>query len=476
MSRHLVWLRSDLRIADNPALFAACQDSNSEVIALWIATPEQWQKHNTSARQLKYWYDALQILSEDLLKLGIPLQIIQSTDFTGQVDQLANYCQHHHITRTFYNYQYELNERQRDENAEKLLAQQGIICQGFYDGTLLAPGSVVTEQGSMYKVFTPFKRAVIKLLQQQLPETYPVPNPRHIISKLKPSPIPHFYPKDSDYSTKQFPAEHQAVLHQLHLFLKHSVTDYAVQRDKPAVDGTSSLSPALTSGVLSVRQCLQQLLKYHPKALLSDQPANVWLNELIWRDFYRHLLVAWPDLCRHKPFQAWTDKVRWRQDPSGFTAWSQGKTGIPIVDAAMRQLNTTGWMHNRLRMICASFLVKDLLIDWREGEKYFISQLIDGDLAANNGGWQWAASTGTDAAPYFRIFNPIRQSERFDPDGEFIRKWLPELDIVPSKYLHEPWRWAEKQQQFLDYPKPIVNHHEARKQTLAAFEAARADK
>lgn len=199
----------------------------------------------------------------------------------------------------------------------------------------------------------------------------------------------------------------------------------------------------------------------------------MWLNELIWREFYRHLMTYHPDLCKHRPFIRWTEQVQWQSNEKLLKAWQRGLTGFPIVDAAMRQLNETGWMHNRLRMITASFTVKDLLIDWRTGERYFISQLIDGDLAANNGGWQWAASTGTDAAPYFRIFNPTTQGQRFDADGEFIRRWLPELKDVPAKAIHEPWVWADKQRVTLNYPRPIVDHKQARVATLAAYEAAR---
>ena len=200
---------------------------------------------------------------------------------------------------------------------------------------------------------------------------------------------------------------------------------------------------------------------------------SVWLNELIWREFYRHLMTYHPDLCKHRPFISWTDNVKWQHDEARLQAWQKGETGYPIVDAAMRQLNETGWMHNRLRMITASFLVKDLLIDWRIGERYFISQLIDGDLAANNGGWQWAASTGTDAAPYFRIFNPTTQGQKFDANGDFIRRWLPALRNVPAKAIHDPWAWADKQGVKLDYPRPIVDHKQARTATLAAYEAAR---
>ncbi|MEK2715535.1 deoxyribodipyrimidine photo-lyase, partial [Salmonella enterica subsp. enterica] len=237
-------------------------------------------------------------------------------------------------------------------------------------------------------------------------------------------------------------------------------------------DGTSRLSASLATGGLSPRQCLHRLLAEQPQAL-DGGPGSVWLNELIWREFYRHLMTWYPALCKHQPFIRWTKRVAWQENPHYFQAWQKGETGYPIVDAAMRQLNATGWMHNRLRMITASFLVKDLLIDWRLGERYFMSQLIDGDLAANNGGWQWAASTGTDSAPYFRIFNPTTQGERFDRDGEFIRQWLPALRDIPGKAIHEPWRWAEKAGVVLDYPRPIVEHKQARIATLSAYEAAR---
>uniref|UniRef100_UPI002896DFC4 FAD-binding domain-containing protein n=1 Tax=Leclercia sp. TaxID=1898428 RepID=UPI002896DFC4 len=238
------------------------------------------------------------------------------------------------------------------------------------------------------------------------------------------------------------------------------------------IEGTSRLSACLALGVLSPRQCLHRLLAEQPEAL-EGGPGAVWLNELIWRECYRHLMTYHPDLCKYRPFIRWTDNVEWQSDDVQLKAWQEGQTGYPIVDAAMRQLNETGWMHNRLRMITASFLVKDLLIDWRAGERYFISQLIDGDLAANNGGWQWAASTGTDAAPYFRIFNPTTQGQKFDSDGVFIRRWLPELATVPDKAIHDPWIWADKQGVTLAYPRPVVDHKQARVATLAAYEAAR---
>jgi len=346
-----------------------------------------------------------------------------------------------------------------------------VTVQGFDDSLLLPPGSVLTGSREMYKVFTPFSKAFVKRLQEGLPECLPAPACR-AEGAVNPHRLKAFDYSREDINSALFPPGEKAAIARLREFCQAPVTHYQAQRDIPALDGTSRLSAYLATGVLSPRQCLHRLLKQHPRGL-EDGKVFVWLNELIWREFYRHLLVAYPSLCRHQPFTRWTRGVKWRDDAEGLKAWQQGKTGYPIVDAAMRQLNTLGWMHNRLRMITASFLVKDLLIDWRVGEQYFMSQLIDGDLAANNGGWQWAASTGTDAAPYFRIFNPTTQGERFDESGEFIRHWLPELRDVPEKYIHQPQEWAKKNQQTLDYPQPIVEHKQARLQTLAAFEAAR---
>ncbi|WP_437611432.1 deoxyribodipyrimidine photo-lyase [Erwinia sp. V71] len=472
MTTHLVWLRNDLRIHDNSALHAACRSADASVIALFIATPQQWQQHDMAPRQAAFIYENLRLLQQALAERGIPLHYLQCDDFAASVDELVAFCQLHKVDRLFYNYQYEVNEVLRDAAAEKALFDQDIMAQGFDDSLLLPPGSVQTGNHEMYKVFTPFSKAFVRRLQQGLPECFPAPKARDgaPLSQL-PDLEPFDYPRES-FDDELFPAGEQAALKQLRHFCQQSVTDYAEQRDIPAIDGTSRLSVYLATGVLSPRQCLHRLLHQHPAALEGDK-SFVWLNELIWREFYRHLLVAYPALCRHQPFTAWTRKVQWQGSEEQLQAWQQGKTGYPIVDAAMRQLNSTGWMHNRLRMIAASFLVKDLLIDWRAGERYFISQLIDGDLAANNGGWQWAASTGTDEAPYFRIFNPTTQGERFDAKGEFIRQWVPELRGVPDEGIHQPQLWAKKNQQKLDYPSPIVDHKEARNRTLAAFEAAR---
>ena len=471
MTTHLVWFRADLRIHDNLALAAACRDKNAVVIGLFIATPQQWEAHAMAPRQAAFLWQNLQALHAALAQRGIPLYLRETGTFDDSLPLLKAFCEEHQVDALFYNYQYELNEHRRDLNVERGLEGK-VVCQGFDDSVLLPPGSVTTGSGEMYKVFTPFSNAFIRRLQEGLPECVHAPNTREGGALSEPPALTPFnYPQEK-VDDALFPAGEQAALTRLRQFCQQKAAGYPDARDFPALDATSRLSACLALGVLSPRQCLHRLLAEQPGALTGG-PGAVWLNELIWRDFYRHLLIAWPKLSRHKPFIGWTEKVRWQQSDDHFQAWREGKTGYPIVDAAMRQMNETGWMHNRLRMITASFLVKDLLIDWRRGERYFMTQLIDGDYAANNGGWQWAASTGTDAAPYFRIFNPTTQGEKFDAQGDFIRRWLPELRNIAGKAVHQPWAWAEKQGVKLDYPRPIVDHKAARAATLAAYEAAR---
>ncbi|MDW3779390.1 deoxyribodipyrimidine photo-lyase [Kluyvera cryocrescens] len=469
MSTHLVWFRADLRLHDNLALAAACCDTNAQVLALYIATPQQWAEHHMAPRQAAYIAAQLNALRQALAEKNIPLIFQQVDDFAASVEAVKIVCQQHGVTQLFYNYQYEFNERQRDAAVERALTDT--VCQGFDDSVILPPGAVMTGNHEMYKVFTPYKNAWLRRLREHLPECVRAPAPRNAPPVDDLSAMTFDYPQQP-FDKALFPVDENAAIVQLRQFCQQSAAEYESQRDFPAIEGTSRLSACLAVGVLSPRQCLHRLLAEQPAAL-DGGAGSVWLNELIWREFYRHLMTYYPRLCKHRPFIDWTDNVRWREAPDELKAWQEGKTGYPIVDAAMRQLNATGWMHNRLRMIVASFLVKDLLIDWRAGERYFMSQLVDGCLAANNGGWQWAASTGTDAAPYFRIFNPTTQGERFDKSGEFIRHWLPELKSVPDKAIHQPWTWAEKQGVTLDYPQPVVDHAQARVATLAAYETAK---
>ena len=256
--------------------------------------------------------------------------------------------------------------------------------------------------------------------------------------------------------------------------MQHQVEHYEKERDFPNLAGTSQLSAYLTLGIISIRQCLQVLFRpqqghFH----IAQLGQQTWLDELLWREFYQHTLFDFPKVSKHLPFKENTQKIQWRDAPKDLIAWQQGQTGIPIVDAGMRQLSSTGWMHNRVRMVTAMFLSKNLLIDWRLGEQWFMQQLIDGDLAANNGGWQWCASTGMDAVPYFRIFNPISQSQRFDAAGDYIRQWLPELAHLDAKTIHEPY--AKNPNLKLDYPQPIVDLKQSRLRALQAFKEIETD-
>jgi deoxyribodipyrimidine photo-lyase len=255
-------------------------------------------------------------------------------------------------------------------------------------------------------------------------------------------------------------------------FVGSRIDDYKTRRNFPAVNGTSTMSPYLTMGVVSPRQCFAAGVEANGGRIAGGKAAiKSWLDELVWREFYKHVLIGWPKVSMRRAYRAEYEQIHWNDDEQLFERWCEGMTGVPLVDAGMRQLNQTGWMHNRVRMVVAMYLTKDMFIDWRWGERYFMQKLVDGDLASNNGGWQWSASTGTDAAPYFRIFNPVSQSERFDADGKFIRQFVPELKDVPAKYIHDPYAARGKLEQLPDYPEPAVDHQQARQAALEAFKA-----
>lgn len=474
-AKHVIWFRQDLRLFDNKALAAACENPDSEVHAVYTAPLSQWAAHDVSPRQIAFIHEHLKRLAQDLALLGIPLVCHVCKSYRDAAQWVATYCREHEIDALYFNNQYELNELRRDRYLAENLPENTTLTR-FDDCLLLPPGSVRNQQGEMYKVFTPFKQAFLKGLHQQdfACLSKPAKRTEHAESRQEASLPTDFFPHQPTPPDPLCPVGEKAAIGRLRDFCQHKVEHYLNDRDKPSVEGTSRLAAYLTIGVLSPRQCLNRLLAEAPDAFWqSNSGASTWFSELIWREFYHHLIVAFPHLCRYKPFIDWTDHIDWNPSETDFLAWQEGKTGYPIVDAAMRQLNQTGWMHNRLRMITASFLVKDLLIDWRKGERYFMSTLTDGNLAANNGGWQWSASTGTDASPWFRIFNPTTQGKKFDPEGTFVRKWLPELTAVPDEFIHTPHTWAEKNNRFLDYPKPIVLHEKARVKTLEAFKKAR---
>ncbi|GAB1621217.1 deoxyribodipyrimidine photo-lyase [Agarivorans albus] len=478
MSTQLLWFRNDLRSKDNQALSAAVA-SGKAVLAVYTLCSKQWQQHDLAPIQADLILRRLTQLREDLAALNIPLLVLELEGYQQVPECLLSLCQQYQISEVYCHYQYELNEQRRDQAVEQALSQQAIGFHRYHGECIVRPGQVLTKSGENFKVFTPFRKAWLASLSEQ--SYSPLGSPKAIDKSLldeqllsllnHPQTINCNYPR---VDSSAWSCQDQQIIQQLRDFSASKAIDYHDLRDMPALNATSKLSAYLALGMLSARQCLARIHLDHAEAIASQQGgAFTWLSEIIWREFYRHLMAVNPQLCKGSAYLTWTESVAWQGDEHLLKAWQQGKTGYPIVDAAMLQLKQTGWMHNRLRMVVASFLTKDLLLSWRDGERWFMQHLIDGDFASNNGGWQWAASTGTDAQPYFRIFNPTTQAQRFDPDGEFVRAWLPELANIPGKHVHTPHTWANKHGVSLNYPLPVVDHAVQRKQALHLFEQAK---
>ncbi len=461
----LVWFRNDLRTADNPALTAACK-TDEDVRACYILTPEQWREHDWSPARVRFVIEHANALAQTLAQLGIPMTFLHGNRFSDSLDLLLTHCREHGVTHIHFNEEYGINERRRDKTLKQRIADLPVELCKYRDQTVAPVGDIRTGQGDPYSVFTPFSRRWRSWIEENSPQLFPIPAARG--NAIKPEKIEAIPDGFRDAPPALVKTGEDAAHDQLENFLQKRAGAYKDQRDLPAVDGTSQLSPYLANGVLSGRQCL--LAARHAQGRGGNQEGlATWTNEIAWRDFYIHILYHYPRVSMHRAFKAETEALEWNTPGDNFEAWKEGRTGIPIVDAAMRQLNTTGWMHNRLRMITAMFLTKNLFIDWRLGEAYFMSKLVDGFLASNNGGWQWSASTGTDAAPYFRVFNPVTQSERFDPDGDFIRQWVPELAKLDSKRIHAPG--AKGGVIPKGYLRPIVDLKESRKEAIAKFQA-----
>lgn len=461
----LVWLRNDLRLRDNPALHKAAEAGRG-VIAVYIVCDECVSRFPIAPVKMDFIRRHLLILTQELARLNIALNVLQVKTLATIPDRLLEWAQQHNIQQVYFNAEYPWDELERDRLVNQRLQAQGILVKRCHDRVIVPPGMIRNGQGEPYKVFTAFKR---KWLQTVMPlHLQPLGLPakqEKIIHKSTTSmEINQLFSLYNLRNMEQgWPAGEDEAYSRLDRFIETSLTQYQEHRDFPAINGTSSLSPYLAVGSISPRQAISAVLAFtRGEWEGTNAGASCWISELIWREFYQHLVVDFPQVCKYKAMQAHTEAFPWRRDKKLFSSWCEGNTGIPIVDAAMRQLAMTGWMHNRLRMVVAMFLTKNLQIDWRMGETYFMSQLIDGDFAANNGGWQWSASTGTDAAPYFRIFNPVSQSERFDPKGEFIRNWIPELADLPSREIHNPGKRG-------NYPAPIVDLSESRKLTIALF-------
>ncbi|MFZ5880941.1 MAG: cryptochrome/photolyase family protein [Chloroflexota bacterium] len=443
------WIRRDLRLADNLALEAALKEG--AVLPVFVIDPSF---DSTSPRRRNFLYEGLRALRASLMERGAHL-IVRSGE---PIQVLCGLLAETNASAIFAEEDYTPYARARDTRAARELPLR------------LTPGQVVHHptivrkaDDTAYTVYTPYSRAWKALLPGVLslrPAPQSFPQVRYPASESLPF----------SAANPHFPAGEEEALRRLERFSRSSITRYADQRDRLDLDGTSSLSPYIRFGMLGMRQAVQAARQAQAQAQSENERrgGETWLNELMWREFYIQILYHFPRVVKGA-FNPALANIPWRNDEAEFTAWKQGRTGVPVVDAAMRQLTETGWMHNRARMIVASFLVKDMLVDWRWGEAWFMANLLDGDPAANNGGWQWTAGTGTDAAPYFRVFNPVLQGVKFDPNGDYVRKWVPELAHLDAVCIHAPWESGRK---VPGYPeRPIITRDKER--TLAAYKASK---
>lgn len=484
-STGLVWFRRDLRLADNAALFHALKNCN-KVHCAFVFDTDILEGLPTKDRRVAFIRESLvelhTLIQQAALNAGVEAQIASQTGLIvvhgRPLKEIAQLAKHLEAQAVFANHDDEPAALARDAQVRGALANAGVAFHTYKDHVVFERQEVLTLAGNPYTVFTPYKNAWLKKLQPQdlapydvqahaaaltaRPQAYQLPVPT----------LPDIGFEPIDLNALHYKSGVSGAQVLLEDFL-HRIDRYQDTRNFPAVKGPSYLSVHLRFGTVSIRQLAQEAwLRYK-----NSEGASVWLSELIWRDFYAQILANFPHVAE-RSFKSEYDQIKWDHGPHGkalFAAWCEGRTGYPLVDAAMAQINQTGYMHNRLRMVVASFLTKDLGVDWRWGEKYFAEHLIDFDLSANNGGWQWASSSGCDAQPYFRIFNPTTQSEKFDPQGKFIKRYLPQLAGLEAADIHAPWEakpLALKAAGITlgkDYPLPVVNHAEAREATLARY-------
>ncbi|KAJ5167604.1 uncharacterized protein N7482_003198 [Penicillium canariense] len=484
------WFKSDLRLHDNRALgtaFQLAKDHQIPLIGVYILSPEDFAAHLTSPARVDLILRTLKQLQRDLAELDIPLYVETQEKRKGIPSRIVDLCQEWEAKHLCANIEYEVDELRRDARLVRLCAEKDIDFTPSHDTCVVTPGALVTGTGKQYAVYTPWFRSWLRFLKENPdylePSEEPGSNPgdaRKQFPDLFGCQIPAMLgnKKLSDVERKRFedlwPAGEHEALQRLDKLLEEKCSWYGETRSLLSGEHTSALSPYFASGALSARTAVTTAKRANKNHLdRYDQGYASWISEVAWRDFYKHVLVHWPFICMNKCFKPEHTNIEWEYDTDQFQAWCDGKTGFPIVDAAMRQLKHCAWMHNRTRMVVSSFLSKDLLTDWRRGERFFMEHLIDGDFASNHGGWGFGSSTGVDPQPYFRIFNPMRQSERFDPDGEYIRRWVPELRDVKGTAIHAPYdRGAGGTAEQNGYPKPIVEHAASRDRALARYKSA----
>lgn len=467
----LVWFRQDLRVLDNDALAQAVANHTS-VVAVVCSWPSQWGQHDWAPIKRDLYERQVNSLGQALAGHGISLHHLELDTYAETPKAMHDFAKRLQVEACYANRDYALDEMRRDRAVDGWLEEHGVVCHWLDSNLLVRPEAVKPKASAYYKKFTPFFKRWLAVVYANGVYASGVHANGASAAQIKSQPAVHFEPiqlAGEKRDASAWAGSEASIRRRLDDFIDTQITDYQRLRDNPSQDATSRLSPFFELGVISPCTVARRLAAHSPDFPYGlNDGARTWLSELAWREFYQHLMFHVPRLSQGKAFLEYTDAFVWRDSAADFKRWCEGNTGVPIVDAGMRQLNSEGWMHNRVRMIVASFLVKDLHLDWRLGERYFMQHLIDGSFAANNGGWQWSASTGTDAAPYFRVFNPTRQSERFDPQGEYIRKWVIELRDVPTKYIHEPHHYLKASAQSA-YPAPMINHQQARDLFISSF-------
>ena len=467
----LVWFRSDLRLQDNPALRNAFEQAKN-VHAVFIFSNNQLKKHNEANVKKDFLKSNLFLLEEKLDKLNVPLTIIDSDGFNNDTSLIEQFIEKKNIKKVFWNNQFGEDEAIRDKLVKILLDKKNIDYETYNDQIIYEPGFLKTGQGLPYSVFTPFKRKWIENFEMDFLDIeyrYEARNNLDYSSNVRD--FDFNYKKTHQVNMELWPAGEDEAETRLLRFLNEKAIDYSKNRNDPILDGTSRISPYLALGIISSKKCILEALKINNFEFNSGHiGVTKWIDEIVWREFYKNIMFSFPKVSKGQPFQDYSKTILWRYNEDEFNAWKEGRTGFPIVDAAMRQLLNEGWMHNRLRMVVAMFFTKNMLHDWRLGEAYFMQNLIDGDFASNNGGWQWSSSTGTDAAPYFRIFNPITQSTNFDKEGTFIKKYVPELKDLDKSVIHNP---SIEHRKYCKYPEPILDLKESRLRAIDAFKTAK---
>jgi len=467
----IIWFRRDLRLYDNAALFHALKDSN-QVFPVFIFDTKILSKlKNKKDRRIEFILLSLAEIKKTLNENGSDL-IVEMGDPELLIPKLIS---EYKCNSLYINRDYEKYAQDRDRTISKILLNKKVTTLTFKDQVLFESDEILTQSNNPYTVFTPYKNNHLKRLNEQGIELYNCESHKDNFAKFTSKSLPSLGElgfEKTNLEDLDLPTGTSGGKNLLEKFYKN-IKSYSTNRNFPSIRGVSYLSVHNRFGTLSIRHLAKLAIE------ADNDGALTWLSELIWRDFYFQIIANFPQVSEKKSFKSQFENLKFENDERKFEAWKMGQTGFPIIDAAMKQINQTGYMHNRLRMIVSSFLVKDLLIDWRWGEKYFEDNLIDFDFSANNGGWQWAASTGCDSQPYFRIFNPVLQSEKFDKDGSFIKKYIPQLAPLSVKEIHQPWVYFEKNKDAfpielgIDYPFPIVDHKEQRDMALSMYKACK---